>query len=238
MIPTTKVSDNVKIVEWSDEDRCFIGYCPEIIGPCCHGDDEAEVYRQLCQIVAEWRDISFSETRKRYGGSARPAYRASRPRHESLPGRARGPRARERCKVDSNLHAAHRPQDRCESFTLAGRVKTRRRSRIVHRDELAEHHANLVAPVCSRRRRRARGTSATVAVLAAGVSAPQPSLLPSEHAMFQRPRASTPTAVCRAYHGTSRTRTDCRAHTAATAAYDRLVCMRATCIAGISRTRV
>ena len=43
----------IKIVEWSDEDECFIGYCPGIIGPCCHGDNEIEVYRQLCEIVEE-----------------------------------------------------------------------------------------------------------------------------------------------------------------------------------------
>jgi hypothetical protein len=27
----------VKIVEWSDEDGAFVGQCPGIIGPCCHG---------------------------------------------------------------------------------------------------------------------------------------------------------------------------------------------------------
>jgi predicted RNase H-like HicB family nuclease len=43
----------IKIVEWSDEDECFIGYCPGIIGPCCHGDNEIEVYRHLCEIVDE-----------------------------------------------------------------------------------------------------------------------------------------------------------------------------------------
>ena len=47
----------IKIVEWSDEDGCFIGYCPGIIGPCCHGTDEVEVYRQLCEIVDEWIEI-------------------------------------------------------------------------------------------------------------------------------------------------------------------------------------
>ena len=46
----------VKIVEWSDEDQSFVGQCPGIIGPCCHGDDEAQVYRELCQIVEEWID--------------------------------------------------------------------------------------------------------------------------------------------------------------------------------------
>jgi len=44
----------LKLVEWSDEDGCFIGQCPGIIGPCCHGDDEATVYAELCQIVEEW----------------------------------------------------------------------------------------------------------------------------------------------------------------------------------------
>ena len=44
----------IKLVEWSDEDQCFVGQCPGIIGPCCHGDDEAEVYAQLCEIVEEW----------------------------------------------------------------------------------------------------------------------------------------------------------------------------------------
>jgi predicted RNase H-like HicB family nuclease len=58
----------VKVVEWSDEDQCFVGECPPIIGPCCHGDDEAEVYRQLCQIVDEW-----IETMKRDGQTLPPA---------------------------------------------------------------------------------------------------------------------------------------------------------------------
>ncbi len=44
----------VKLVEWSDEDDCFVGQCPGIIGPCCHGDNEAGVYAELCQIVEEW----------------------------------------------------------------------------------------------------------------------------------------------------------------------------------------
>lgn len=43
----------VKIVEWSDEDGAFVGRCPGVIGPCCHGPDEVEVYRELCAIVEE-----------------------------------------------------------------------------------------------------------------------------------------------------------------------------------------
>lgn len=48
----------VKIVEWSDEDEAFVGHCPGVIGPCCHGTDEVEVYRELCEIVAEWLEIA------------------------------------------------------------------------------------------------------------------------------------------------------------------------------------
>ena len=51
----------LKIVEWSDEDQCFVGQCPGIIGPCCHGDDEAQVYSGLCQIVDEWIEIMKQE---------------------------------------------------------------------------------------------------------------------------------------------------------------------------------
>lgn len=47
----------VKIVEWSDADGAFIGQCPGVIGPCCHGPDETEVYRELCRIVEDWLDL-------------------------------------------------------------------------------------------------------------------------------------------------------------------------------------
>ena len=53
----------IKIVEWSDEDQCFVGQCPGIVGPCCHGDNEAEVYAELCQIVDEWID-NFTQSGK------------------------------------------------------------------------------------------------------------------------------------------------------------------------------
>jgi predicted RNase H-like HicB family nuclease len=54
------VNDNarhIKIVEWSDEDQCFVGQCPGVVGRCCHGDNEAEVYAELCQIVDECLEI-------------------------------------------------------------------------------------------------------------------------------------------------------------------------------------
>jgi len=50
-----KPSDKfIKLVEWSKEDQCYIGSSPGLIGPCCHGKDEAKVYKELCKIIEEW----------------------------------------------------------------------------------------------------------------------------------------------------------------------------------------
>ena len=43
----------VKIVEWSSEDHCFIGSCPGLFYGGCHGDDEKQVFSELCEIVEE-----------------------------------------------------------------------------------------------------------------------------------------------------------------------------------------
>lgn len=43
----------VKLVEWSDEDQCFIGSCPELFYGGCHGSDERAVFAELCQQVDE-----------------------------------------------------------------------------------------------------------------------------------------------------------------------------------------
>jgi predicted HicB family RNase H-like nuclease len=43
----------LKIVEWSDADKCFVGRCPGLFFGGCHGADETEVYREICQIVDE-----------------------------------------------------------------------------------------------------------------------------------------------------------------------------------------
>jgi predicted HicB family RNase H-like nuclease len=53
-----------KLVEWSDEDGCFVGSAPPLIGPCCHGRDEAKVYAELCRIVEEWIEILETDGRK------------------------------------------------------------------------------------------------------------------------------------------------------------------------------
>jgi predicted RNase H-like HicB family nuclease len=57
----TDAARYIKVVEWSEEDGSFVGHCPGIIGPCCHGDDEVEVYRELCRIVEEWVEIAHRD---------------------------------------------------------------------------------------------------------------------------------------------------------------------------------
>ena len=52
-----------KIVEWSDEDHCYVGSAPGLLCGGCHGDDETEVFTQLCRIVEETIDIYRSEGR-------------------------------------------------------------------------------------------------------------------------------------------------------------------------------
>ena len=47
----------IKIIEWSDEDSCYIGSCPELFYGGCHGDDPREVFAELCEIVDEWNEI-------------------------------------------------------------------------------------------------------------------------------------------------------------------------------------
>lgn len=43
----------VKIIEWSNEDQCFVGSCPSLFYGGCHGDNEKEVFAKLCVIVEE-----------------------------------------------------------------------------------------------------------------------------------------------------------------------------------------
>ncbi len=43
----------VKIVEWSEADQCYVGSSPGLIYGGCHGDNEREVFDELCRIVEE-----------------------------------------------------------------------------------------------------------------------------------------------------------------------------------------
>jgi predicted RNase H-like HicB family nuclease len=42
-----------KIVEWSEEDQCYVGSAPGLVLGGCHGSDEKAVFEELCDIVEE-----------------------------------------------------------------------------------------------------------------------------------------------------------------------------------------
>ena len=52
-----------KIVEWSEEDQCFVGSFPGLLYGGCHGDDEQAVFANLCQIVDETIELYQQEGR-------------------------------------------------------------------------------------------------------------------------------------------------------------------------------
>lgn len=51
--PQELAAKYVKIVEWSDEDGCYIGSAPPLVGQSCHGDTESAVLKQLQDIVED-----------------------------------------------------------------------------------------------------------------------------------------------------------------------------------------
>ena len=51
----------LKIVEWSDEDQCFVGSCPTLFFGGCHGDDEQLVFAELCDLVEETIELMQQE---------------------------------------------------------------------------------------------------------------------------------------------------------------------------------
>ncbi|MBI2909198.1 MAG: hypothetical protein HYX92_16255 [Chloroflexi bacterium] len=53
----------VKIVEWSEEDQCYVGSSPGLIYGGCHGDNEWYVFDELCRIVEE--AIELHKVRRR-----------------------------------------------------------------------------------------------------------------------------------------------------------------------------
>lgn len=52
-----------KIVEWSDEDQCYVESSPGLFFGGCHGDDETAVFEQLVAIVEETIDLYLAEGR-------------------------------------------------------------------------------------------------------------------------------------------------------------------------------
>ena len=50
-----------KIVEWSEEDSCYVGSAPGLLLGGCHGPDERAVFEELCQIVDETVELYQAE---------------------------------------------------------------------------------------------------------------------------------------------------------------------------------
>lgn len=42
-----------KVVEWSEDDNCYVGSCPGLFYGGCHGEDEEAVFAERCRIVEE-----------------------------------------------------------------------------------------------------------------------------------------------------------------------------------------
>jgi predicted HicB family RNase H-like nuclease len=80
----------LKVVEWSEEDQCYIGSCPGLMFGGVHGDTEKEVYDELCKVVEEWIEESESSgmglpdptTNRKYSG--RFVLRVSEDVHKAL----------------------------------------------------------------------------------------------------------------------------------------------------------
>ena len=53
----------VKIVAWSEEDQCYVGRCPGLFYGGCHGDDEQEVFSELCRIVEDTIELYARDRR-------------------------------------------------------------------------------------------------------------------------------------------------------------------------------
>ncbi len=57
-----KESDRyVKIVEWSEEDQCYVGSSPGLMFGGCHGNDQQQVFQKLGQIIDEIIELDHQE---------------------------------------------------------------------------------------------------------------------------------------------------------------------------------
>ena len=72
-----KISDNyLKIVEWSEEDQCYVGTAPGLIIGGVHGRSQKKVFDDLCDAVEEaiqilrkeGRPLPVATANKKYSG--------------------------------------------------------------------------------------------------------------------------------------------------------------------------
>ena len=52
-----KRNQYLRVVEWSEEDQCFIGRVPGLAMGGVHGKNEAIVYEKLSTLIDEWIEI-------------------------------------------------------------------------------------------------------------------------------------------------------------------------------------
>jgi predicted RNase H-like HicB family nuclease len=52
-----------KIVEWSEEDQCYVGSAPGLIYGGCHGPDEQAVFEELCTVVEETIELYRTDSK-------------------------------------------------------------------------------------------------------------------------------------------------------------------------------
>ncbi len=68
--------DYLKIVEWSEEDQCYVGTSPGLIIGGVHGKNQKKVFDELCEAVEEaiqilrkeGRSLPTAMTNKKYSG--------------------------------------------------------------------------------------------------------------------------------------------------------------------------
>jgi predicted RNase H-like HicB family nuclease len=97
-----------KIVEWSDEDQCYVGSAPGLIYGGCHGDDEQEVFADLCRIVEEAIDLYHQDGKPLPPATSNAADRmttASERRRQALTHRSGVLPARSKLRVELNCFA-------------------------------------------------------------------------------------------------------------------------------------
>jgi predicted HicB family RNase H-like nuclease len=56
-----KRNQYLRVVEWSEDDQCFIGRVPGLALGGVHGKNEAKVYEQLGTLIDEWIAIHESD---------------------------------------------------------------------------------------------------------------------------------------------------------------------------------
>ncbi len=64
----------LRVVEWSEEDQCFIGRVPGLALGGVHGKDEAKVYAKLGSIIDEWIEIHDTDGAPLPAGTAGKKY--------------------------------------------------------------------------------------------------------------------------------------------------------------------